>query len=65
MKNSKYRIIDFCFVTDFVANGSFASLKKNVKYLEDDGYAILIRFTDHVKKWKSKFKYVSKEAYKT
>jgi len=64
MKNSKYRIIDFCFVTDFVANGSFASLKKNVKYLEDDGYAILVRFTDHVKKWKSKFKYVSKEAYK-
>ena len=64
MKMKKFKIIEFCTVTDFVANGSFASLKKNVKYLDDDGYAILIRFTDYVKNWKAKFKYVSLKSYK-
>ena len=64
MKTNKFKIKNFCLVTDYVANGSFASLKKNVKYLENDGYAILIRLTDYTKEWKSKFKYVSKESYK-
>ena len=59
MKINKYKIKEFCIVTDFVANGSFASLKENVKYLNGDGYAVLVRFTDYVKNWKSKFKYVS------
>tara|TARA_B110000259_G_C13814644_1_gene322169 strand:+ start:24 stop:617 length:594 start_codon:yes stop_codon:yes gene_type:complete len=64
MKINKYKIKEFCIVTDFVANGSFASLKENVKYLNGDGYAVLVRFTDYVKNWKSKFKYVSLKAYK-
>ena len=35
-------------ITDYVANGSFKSLNKNVKYLNTkvDGYARLIRLTD-------------------
>ena len=63
MKTTNHKIKDFCLVTDFVANGSFASLKENVKYLDDEDYAILVRFTDYVKKWKSKFKYVSLKSY--
>ena len=58
------KISDFCLVTDFVANGSFESLRKNVEYLDGDGYAILVRLTDFTKKWKSGFKYVSENAYK-
>ena len=58
------KIIDFCFVTDFVANGSFESLRNNVKYLDGDGFAILVRITDFSKKWKGGFKYVSESAYK-
>lgn len=33
-------------VTDYVANGSFASLKQNVKLLNDGGYAYFMRNTD-------------------
>jgi type I restriction enzyme S subunit len=33
-------------VTDYVANGSFASLKENVKLYEDENYAYFIRNTD-------------------
>ena len=34
------------FITDFQANGSFASLKENVKYCEKKNYAILVRLRD-------------------
>jgi len=33
-------------LTDFTANGSFADLAKNVKYLDDPNYARLVRLTD-------------------
>lgn len=33
-------------LTDYVANGSFADLKKNVQYLNEPGFARLIRLTD-------------------
>ena len=33
-------------VTDYVANGSFASLKNNVQYLSEPDYAVLIRLVD-------------------
>ena len=56
------RISDFCYVSDFVANGSFESLRNNVNYL-DDGYAVLVRLTDFTKKWQSNFRYVSESAY--
>lgn len=50
-------------VTDFVANGSFASLKENVKYKSESDYAILIRLTDNTKNWNGNYVYVSKESY--
>ena len=50
-------------VTDYVANGSFASLKANVKYLDKPDYAILVRLTDSVKGWNGNYKYVDKHAY--
>lgn len=60
---NKNKIIDFCYVTDFVANGSFASLRKNVKYIKHPDYAVLIRLTDFTKKWSKDFVYVSKPSY--
>ena len=33
-------------ITDFVASGSFASLRENVKYFNDPNYAILLRTKD-------------------
>ena len=57
------KISDFCYVSDYVANGSFESLRNNVNYL-DDGYAVLVRLTDFTKKWQSDFRYVSENAYK-
>ena len=33
-------------ISDYVSNGSFETLRNNVTYLEDNGYAILIRTFD-------------------
>ena len=49
-------------VTDYVANGSFASLKKNVTLLEEPNYAIFIRNTD-LKTGKFE-KYVDEHSYR-
>lgn len=57
------RFDDVATVTDYVANGSFASLRENVKYRDEPDYAILVRFTDYVKNWKRNFVYVNKDAY--
>ncbi|MCI2282450.1 restriction endonuclease subunit S [Colwellia sp. MSW7] len=54
---------EICEVTDYVANGSFASLKENVTYLNEPDYAVLVRLRDYTKKWEGAFKYVTKEAY--
>ena len=63
MTLKKLKIGDVCLTTDYVANGSFAALRENVKYLDSDGYAVLVRLTDFTKKWKNSFRYVSKHAY--
>jgi type I restriction enzyme S subunit len=63
MNFRKVKISDFCLVTDYVANGSFKSLKNNVEYLYDDGYAILVRLTDFTKNWNNNYRYVSKKSY--
>lgn len=52
-----------CDVTDYVANGSFATLKEHVNYLDSPDHAILVRFTDYTKGWNGNYKYVTKEAY--
>ena len=58
-----HKLDDIVYVTDYVANGSFASLKKNVEYLDSPGYAMLLRCTDNTKNWNGKYKYVSESAF--
>ena len=51
-------------ITDYVANGSFATLRENVTYLNDDGYAILVRLADYTNAFdESKFVYIDEHAY--
>ena len=59
----KRPVSEICDATDYVANGSFASLKENVQYLDSSGYAILVRYTDFVKGWNGSYRYVSEQAY--
>lgn len=57
------KVVDIAEVTDFVASGSFASLRENVQYLDNDGFAYLIRLTDFNNNWKGPFVYVSESSY--
>ena len=50
-------------VTDYVANGSFASLAENVKYKSEKDYAVLIRLVDYNNQFKGDFVYIDKNAY--
>jgi type I restriction enzyme S subunit len=50
-------------ITDFVSNGSFASLAKNVNYKTTPDYAILIRLTDYKNNYRNNLVYVDKHAY--
>jgi len=50
-------------VTDFVANGSFASLKKNVAIKDEPDYALFLRNTDLKNNFKSGGKFVDKHSY--
>lgn len=51
-------------LTDYVANGSFASLKENVTYIRDDrGYARLIRLADHNKNYVGEAVFVDEHSY--
>jgi len=49
--------------TDFVANGSFQSLKENVVQTDKVEYAILIRLKDYSSGWNGTYKYVTKSSY--
>ncbi len=53
----------FHTVTDYVANGSFASLRENVIYKDKEDYAVLIRLTDYNNNFEGPFVYVDKKAY--
>jgi len=57
-------IENFLDVTDYVANGSFASLKENVEYKDRLDYAILVRLADHNRGWSGNYVYVTERAYK-
>jgi type I restriction enzyme S subunit len=59
----EYRLGDIALSSDFVANGSFASLKENVKYLDYENYAILIRLYDFHNNWKGPFVYVDEGSF--
>ena len=50
-------------VTDYVANGSFASLKENVKYLSSPDYAVLIRLVDHNNGFNGNFVFIDEHSY--
>ncbi|MCR5811558.1 MAG: restriction endonuclease subunit S [Lachnospiraceae bacterium] len=50
-------------ITDYVANGSFASLAQNVKYKSTPDYAVLIRLTDYNNGFNGNFVYIDKHAY--
>jgi type I restriction enzyme, S subunit len=50
-------------ITDFTANGSFESLRINVKYYYEPNYARLIRLTDLRANLKNDGVYVDKEGY--
>ena len=58
------KLSEICNITDYVAAGSFASLREKVLYLKE-GYAHLVRTTDLKQNFKNKedFVYVSKEAF--
>ncbi|MCB5474245.1 restriction endonuclease subunit S [Blautia luti] len=50
-------------ITDYVANGSFAALAKNVDYKSEPDYAVLIRLTDYNNDFDGNFVYIDKHAY--
>ena len=50
-------------LTDYVANGSFASLASNVHYKDTEYYAVLIRLVDFNNDFKGPFVYIDEHAY--
>ena len=38
---------DVCYISDYVSNGSFASLRENVIYKNYPDFAVLVRFADY------------------
>lgn len=61
----KYSIGDLFEITDFVSNGSFASLRENVKYYDEPNYAVLVRLVDYSNSFdKNKFVYIDEHGYK-
>jgi type I restriction enzyme S subunit len=55
---------EVCEVTDFVANGSFATLRQNVTYYDEPNYALLVRLADYSSGFdKRNFVYVDKHSY--
>ncbi|WP_210136335.1 restriction endonuclease subunit S [Staphylococcus sp. GDK8D68P] len=50
-------------VTDYVANGSFKSLKENVFVNEQPDFAVLIRLVDYNNNFNGPFKYIDEKGY--
>lgn len=51
-------------ITDFVSNGSFASLRENVKYHNEPNYAVLVRLVDNSNGFDpNKFVYLDEHGY--
>jgi len=59
----QHKLGDLVHVTDYVANGSFATLKENVRYLSSPGFAILIRTVDFNGGWNGDYVWVGEQAY--
>ena len=55
---------EVCYISDYVSNGSFASLRENVQYRNEPDFAILVRFADYTSGFdESKFVYIDEHAY--
>ncbi|GMM20189.1 hypothetical protein LAYK6_14030 [Lactobacillus amylovorus subsp. amylovorus] len=53
----------FTTITDYVANGSFASLRHNVKTYKKPNYAYLIRLMDASNNWNGPWLFTDKKGY--
>ena len=63
LRQFKLSDIEDIFVTDYVANGSFKSLKENVKE-DENGPVIMIRLVDFNNSWRGPFKCLDLESFK-
>ena len=54
---------DVVDVSDYVANGSFKSLKENVNFLDSGGYAFYLRTTDFKNGYNKEKRFVDEESY--
>ena len=50
-------------ITDYVANGSFASLKANVRTYKEKNYALFVRTVDFANNFEGDLSYIDKESY--
>ena len=50
-------------ITDYVANGSFASLKENVRTYKEKNYALFVRTVDFANNFQKDLSYIDKESY--
>ena len=50
-------------VTDYVANGSFATLKANVRTYKEKNYALFVRTVDFANNFEKELSYIDKESY--
>lgn len=57
------KVSDLCTVVDFVANGSFASLKANVRLYDEPEYALFVRTTDYTGGFTGNLKYTDKASF--
>ena len=57
------RLSEISETQDFTANGSFASLKENVKYYDTPNHAVLVRLTDYSRGFDGDFVYIDEHAY--
>lgn len=51
-------------VSDHVANGSFKSLKNNIKYFDSPNYALFLRNIDFKQQMRSNLRYIDEQSYK-
>ena len=54
---------EVCEITDYVANGSFASLRENVEYKQEPDYALLVRTVDLSQNFEGDKIYINEHAY--
>lgn len=59
----KLKFNEVAEATDYVSNGSFESLSKNVTALDTPDFGILVRLKDFNNNWKGNFKYVTEESF--